>query len=233
MMHSTGEDMTDPHPSPGHVHGPLETCIDCGGPMFMCRTLETGFHLSGWEGCQLFRTIASHDVDSTHSPSRSIDQLSPEQLEMRVGALRALESQPKVALHYHLTTGRTRAAAALLAMSACVAVLLIAASIRNGPASWVFVIVAALHAAIAMSSAFRMPKTSSSGEVEIDLAVFGAASPIPFVVSALFLFVVTPLGFSSLRYDLRWLATGVALVILLFGFTRLLAPNIRAREETS
>ena len=62
----------DPHPWPGHDHGALETCIDCGGPMFLCHTLETGFHLPGWAGCQLFERRTA-----MMQPARARDSVQP------------------------------------------------------------------------------------------------------------------------------------------------------------
>ncbi|MCI0417350.1 serine/threonine protein kinase [bacterium] len=48
--------MSDLYHYPGHDHGPLQICIDCGGPVFQCFTLGGGFYhtsnVTNPEGCQ-------------------------------------------------------------------------------------------------------------------------------------------------------------------------------------
>ncbi len=79
--------MSDLYHYPGHNHGPLQTCIDCGGPVFQCLTLGGGFYhawnVTNPEGCQMgyYRNHPEYVVEELPEPASIETQFATEPVE--------------------------------------------------------------------------------------------------------------------------------------------------------
>jgi hypothetical protein len=226
--------MPDPHPWPDHTHGALETCIDCGGPMFLCRTLETGFHLPGWE-CQLFRSTIAHDRQANEPPvsplegrRRRIDAMSPDQLEMEVAAMREREAALAAARDAYveiIPAARMRSAAGLMFLGGALVLSSMAWS-----TSWIYRGAAMLHGLVSIVWGLWFLRAVRHGDATPGVHPFDDTSPLPFILATIAVYVVLPLGFPQVRYGWSWIAGFVVLLIALVGLLRFVAVLVVERQ---